>query len=115
MTRINLLPPEVRDKAQRPHLAPWFIVMGLVTILIIVGLYLFFGGQKSSKTDTLEQKQQELADLKKLTKGIEVFDAQEKDLRALEALYEQSSSGRVAWAHMLNNLAMYVPEGLATA
>lgn len=115
MTRINLLPPEVREKAQRPRLAPWFILMGLVTILILVGLYFLFGNQKASKESTLDKKKQELADLQKETKGIKVFETQQSDLKNLQKLYEQANAGRVAWAQMLNQLAMYVPEGLATA
>ena len=115
MTRINLLPPEVREKVERPHLTPWFILMGVVTIAIIVGLFMLFSAQKSGKDDTLEEKQQELQDLQKQTKPIEVFDEQQQQLKTLQEMYNQANLGRVAWAQMLNDLAMYVPEGLATA
>ena len=115
MTRINLLPPEIKEKAERPRLAPWFILMGVIVIVILVGLFLYFSAQKSSKEDTLQEKQQELEDLQKQTKPIEQFEAQQRELKSLEDLYQQANSGRVAWAQMLNDLAMYVPEGLATA
>jgi hypothetical protein len=115
MTRINLLPPEVREKVERPRLVPWFILMGLVTVVAIVGLFLLFNAQKSGKQDTLNERQQQLADLQKQTKPIEKYEAQQRELRALEDLYKQANTGRVAWAQMLNDLAMYVPEGLATA
>jgi Tfp pilus assembly protein PilN len=115
MTRINLLPPEIREKAERPHLAPWFLLMGLVTILVIVGLYFLYSGQKSSKDETLKQKNQELADLQKQTKGLKEFEDQQSKLQSLEQIYQRANSGRVPWAQMLNDLAMYVPEGLATA
>ncbi|MDD3719471.1 MAG: hypothetical protein PHP28_12510 [Actinomycetota bacterium] len=115
MTRINLLPPEIREKAERPHLAPWFILMGLVTVAIIVGLFLLFNAQKSGKQETLDERKQELADLQKQTKPMEKYEAQQQEMQALEDLYKQANAGRVAWAQMLNDLAMYVPEGLATA
>ncbi|RJP30343.1 MAG: hypothetical protein C4536_09905 [Actinobacteria bacterium] len=115
MTRINLLPPEIKEKVERPHLAPWFILMGVVTIVIIVGLFLLFSAQKSGKQDTLNEKEQQLQDLQKQTKPLEVFEGQQSDLKALQDLYTQANTGRVAWAQMLNDLAMYVPEGLATA
>lgn len=115
MTRINLLPPEVREKAERPHMAPWFVLMGVLTIAIIVGLFLLFNAQKSGKEETLKEKKQELSDLQKQTKPIEKYEAQQRDMQALEDLYQQANAGRVAWAQMLNDLAMYVPEGLATA
>ncbi|MGQ9475781.1 MAG: PilN domain-containing protein [Actinomycetota bacterium] len=115
MTRINLLPPEIKEKVERPHLMPWIILMGLITVVIIAGLYFLFHAQKAGKEDTLKQKQAELEELKKQTKPMERFEAQQKELKSLQSLYQQANVGRVAWAKMLNDLAMYVPEGLATA
>ncbi len=115
MTRINLLPEEIKEKTGQPRLIPWFILMGIVVVAIIVGLFFYFSGQKSSKADDLKQKQEQLAGLQKDTKPIEEFETQQQDLNSLKSLYEESNSGRVAWAQMLNELAMSVPEGLATA
>ncbi len=115
MTRVNLLPPEIKEKVAKPRLAPWIVLMGLVTVVIIAGLYFLFHAQKSGKEETLRQKQAELEELKKQTKPMERFEAQQRELKALQALYQQANAGRVAWAQMLNDLAMYVPEGLATA
>lgn len=115
MTRINLLPPEIKEKVERPHLVPWIVLMGLVTVAIIAGLYFLFSAQKAGKEDTLKQREAELEELKKLTKPMERFEAQQRELKALQNLFQQANAGRVAWAQMLNDLAMYVPEGLATA
>lgn len=115
MTRINLLPPEIKEKAERPRLAPWFILMGVIVIAILVGGFLYFGAQKSSKEDELQVKKEELEDIQKETKPMENFEAQQRELKSLQDLYNQANAGRVAWAQMLNDLAMYVPEGLATA
>jgi Tfp pilus assembly protein PilN len=115
MTRINLLPPEIRERAERPHLAPWFILMGIITVVAIVGMWMLFSAQESGKKDTLREKEQELQDLQKQTKPIEVFEEQQSQLESLKSLYDQANLGRLAWAQMLNDLAMYVPEGLATA
>ena len=115
MTRINLLPPEIKEKAERPRILPWVLLMVVATIAVVVVIFLVFSGQKGSKEETLRQKQQELEELQKQTKGIVVYQQQEQELRALEGLYARANAGRVAWAQMLNDLAMYVPEGLATA
>jgi Tfp pilus assembly protein PilN len=115
MTRINLLPPEIREKAERPKLAPWFILMGVVTIVVIVGLFLLFSAQKSGKEDILKEKELELEELQKKTKPIEKYEKQQAELKSMKQLLEAANSGRVPWAKMLNDLAMYVPEGLATA
>jgi Tfp pilus assembly protein PilN len=115
MTRINLLPPEIKEKVERPRLAPWFILMGVLTLVLIVGLFLYFNAKKSGKEDTLQEQEQQLAELQKQTQRMSTFEQQQADLQALEDLYAQANTGRVAWAQMLNDLAMYVPEGLATA
>ncbi len=115
MTRINLLPPEIREKVEQPHLVPWFILMGLATVAIIAGLFFLFSAQKAGKEDTLKERRAELEEIQKQTKPIEKFEAQQRDLKSLQELYLQANAGRVAWAQMLNDLAMYVPEGLATA
>jgi Tfp pilus assembly protein PilN len=115
MTRINLLPPEIRERAERPRLTPWFILMGIITVAIIVGLFFLYHSQKADKEDTLRQVQQELEELKRKTKPIETYEAQQKELKKLQDLYKQVNTGRVAWAMILNDLAMCVPEGLATA
>ena len=115
MTRINLLPPEVREKVERPKLIPWFILMGVATIAIIVALFMLFSAQKSGKQDTLDEKKQELQDLQRQTQPISVYEEQQQQLKTLQEIYNQANLGRVAWAQMLNDLAMYVPEGLATA
>jgi hypothetical protein len=115
MTRINLLPPEIKERVERPRLAPWFILMGAVTVAVLAGLFLLFSAQKGGKEDILKEKQQELQELQKQTKPIERFEAQQQELKSLQDLFNKANAGRVAWAQMLNDLAMYVPEGLATA
>ncbi len=115
MTRINLLPPEIKEKVERPHLTPWFILMGVVVVVVTVGLFLYFNAQKSGKQETLDEKEQQLEDLQKQTRPMEKYEAQQRELQAFQDLYTQANTGRVAWAQMLNDLAMYVPEGLATA
>jgi hypothetical protein len=115
MTRINLLPPEIKQRVERPHLAPWFILMGVVTLVIIVGLFLLFSAQKKGKEDTLEEKQQQLQDLQRQTQPMKKYEDQQSELKSLQDLYNMANAGRIGWAQMLNDLAMYVPEGLATA
>ncbi len=115
MTRINLLPPEIKEKAERPRLAPWFILMGVVTVAVIVGLFFLFSAQKAGKEDTLREKERELEDLQKQTRPIEKYEKQQAELKSMKQLLDAANGGRVAWAQMLNDLAMYVPEGLATA
>lgn len=115
MTRINLLPPEIKERVERPHLAPWFVLMGLVTLAVLVGLFFLYHSQKADKEETLREVKQELEELQRQTKPIEKYEAQQKELKDLQDMFAKANAGRVAWAKILNDLAMYVPEGLATA
>jgi Tfp pilus assembly protein PilN len=116
MTRINLLPPEIKEKVTRPNYALWFIPMAVVVIALLALGFLYFNAQKAGKQDTLNGRRAELEEKKKtVEEPMKVFEEQEAKLKSLQNLYKAANAGRVAWASMLNDLAIYVPEGLATA
>ena len=116
MTRINLLPPEIKGKAEKVNLAPW-IIISLLAVVVLVGVFwLFFHGQVTSKEDELKALEEELQDLqKKVEEPLMAYEEQASELQSIEALYAACNAGRVGWASMLNDLALYVPEGLTTA
>ncbi len=115
MTRINLLPAEIKEKVRRPSVLPFIVILGVVVLAVIVGGWFFYNNQKKGKQDTLNQKTQELNALKAANAPMAEFDKQQQQLKAIQGLYDQANKGRVAWALMLNDLAKFVPEGLTTA
>ncbi len=115
MTKINLLPPEVKEKVRRPSIAPFIVILAIIVLAAIAGGWYYFNNQKKSKQDALNGLQQQLTQLQQQNAPIAEFEKQQQQLRAIKSLYDQANRGRVAWANMLNNLAKYVPEGLATA
>ncbi len=115
MTKINLLPPEIKEKVRRPSILPFVIILGIIVLVVIVGGWFYYNNQKKGKQTTLDQKTQELNQLKAANAPIAEFEKQQQQLKAIQGLYSQANKGRVAWANMLNNLAKFVPEGLTTA
>ncbi|MHB8781387.1 MAG: PilN domain-containing protein [Candidatus Geothermincolia bacterium] len=115
MTRINLLPPEVKERARRPNILPWLIIPVLLIVAGTIGGYLYFNSQKQGRQDDLAQLEQERSQLRAQNAPLTEFERQQQQLSALEGLLEQANRGRVAWARMLNDLAQFVPEGLRTA
>ncbi len=116
MTRINLLPPEIKGKAERVNLVPYAAVSLLVVAVVIGGLWFLFHGQVSSKRKDLDKARDDLSYLEKQVEGpLQAFEAQAAELKGIQDLYSACNSGRVGWASMLNDLALYVPEGLTTA
>lgn len=116
MTRINLLPPEIKGKAERVNLIPW-IVISLLAVVVLVGAgWLFFHNQVTSKEADLKDQEAELQELqKKVEEPLQVYEEQAAELQSIQDLYAACNVGRVGWASMLNDLALYVPEGLTTA
>lgn len=116
MTRINLLPPEIKGKAEKVSIVPYAVISLLVVIVLVGGLWLLFHSQVSSKESDLKKEQNNLAELKKqVEEPLKKFEDEAAKLKAIQDLYAACNSGRVGWASMLNDLALYVPEGLTTA
>ncbi len=116
MTRINLLPPEIKEKVARPRYALWFGLMFLVVVVILAGLYFLISSQKADKDKKLKDKKNQLEVLRQqVEEPLRVYEEQEAKLKSYQDLFKQANSGRVGWASMLNDLAIYVPEGLGTA
>ncbi len=116
MTRINLLPPEIKGKAEKVNIVPWVIISLLVVIVVVGGLWFYFHSQVSDREDKLKAAQRDLTDLKKtVEEPLQAFEAQAAKLKSVQDLYSACNVGRVGWASMLNDLALYVPEGLTTA
>ncbi len=115
MTRINLLPPEIKERVRRPSVLPFIVILAIIVLAVIVGGWFYYNNQKKSKQTTLDQKTQELNALKTANAPMAEFEKQQQQLNVIKGLYDQANKGRVAWALMLNNLAKYVPEGLTTA
>jgi Tfp pilus assembly protein PilN len=116
MTRINLLPPEIKGKAEKVNIVPYIVISALVVIAVIGGLWFYFHSQVSSRNSDLKKEQQKLSDLKKqVEEPLAAFEAEAAKLKSVQDLYSACNVGRVGWASMLNDLALYVPEGLTTA
>lgn len=116
MTRINLLPPEIKGKAEKVNLVPW-IVVSLLAVVVLVGAgWVLFHNQVSSKEKELKDQEAQLTELqKKVEEPLRVYEEQAAKLQSIQELYAACNAGRVGWASMLNDLALYVPEGLTTA
>jgi Tfp pilus assembly protein PilN len=116
MTRINLLPPEIKGKAGKPNIIPVAIISLLVVIVLLGGLWFFYHSQVSGKQDVYKSEQARLQDLQKqVEEPLRTYEDQAAKLKSIQDLYAACNMGRVGWASMLNDLALYVPEGLTTA
>lgn len=116
MTRINLLPPEIKGKATRPNIIPVAVISLLIVIVLLGGLWFFYHSKVSGKQKDLLAAQTDLQNKKTTVEApLKNFEDQAAKLKNVTDLYAACNTGRVGWASMLNDLALYVPEGLTTA
>lgn len=115
MRDINLLPPEIRQRVSKKNYIPLAALM-IVGAIVIVGILFFvFNTGKSAKQGDLDDRKRELADVRKQTAPMAEYEAQQRKLQDIQGIFEQANVGRVAWAKLLNELAMAVPASLRTA
>jgi Tfp pilus assembly protein PilN len=116
MTRINLLPPEIKRKASKTNIIPVAIVSLLIVIVLLGGLWFYYHNQVSGKQGDYKSEQAKLQELQKqVEEPLKAYEDQAAKLKSIQDLYAACNTGRVGWASMLNDLALYVPEGLTTA
>ncbi len=116
MTRINLLPPEVKEKVSKPNLLPLLVLPVLGALAVVILLWLLFHGQVSGKKEEYNRAQEEVQRIsQQVDKPLQKYESQRAELQKYQNLFNKCNAGRVAWASMLNDLALYVPEGLTTA
>jgi len=112
MTRINLLPPEQRDKAARERDLLWAILI-LVAIVVALGLvYVWQNGQVNDKQAELDGLTAQVADEQAKAAALAPY-AQIQDTRvAMTATARGIYDSRVSWATILQEISLVIPENV---
>ena len=113
MIKINLLPH--REEARRARRQQFYVLMGLVTVL--VGLIWFLGfsiinRQIDVQMNKNEFLKSEIALLDKDIAEIKKLKSQTESLLARKRVIEALQANRTEMVHLFNELAKRVPEGI---
>lgn len=116
MTRINLLPPE-RVKERRgvaaQHNYLWVTIVIPVVVLLLVGFWWFsLGSQIKNKDEALKKADEDLKDVQAQVQALQKYATRAQEIAAAQATVLTALGGRVYWARILNNVALFCPTNI---
>lgn len=111
--RINLLPPEIKQKRETERN---LVFLGLITLIAVVVfalavVYVRFGiAVEKSKLESLESQN---ALLEAQTAQFKEFEAKRDSFNSLKSTYEKLSQRDISWYRMMIELALIIPENVS--
>ncbi|MEX2275645.1 MAG: hypothetical protein WEA10_08825 [Actinomycetota bacterium] len=109
MSRVNLLPPEIKERAklrQRTALA----VLGVIAILVLVGaFYVLEQMNLSNAQDELAAQEQTNATLQTEISSLDQFGALETELKEKQALEDAVYTNELAFSGVLMDVSHVIP------
>jgi Tfp pilus assembly protein PilN len=110
MTRINLLPPEQREKASREQ-GIMLVVLGLVAVVLVLGAVYFLTLQKvNDKQDEVDAVQAQIDTANSELDALRPYETVEKERVAMAATVKELYDSRVLWSAILEEISLVTPE-----
>lgn len=110
MSKVNLLPPELRQKQAERRTTTLVAAIGAAVITLILVFYFFQTMQLSSAEDELAQQQQTNADLSAQIADLQPFAELQADLAAKQQLVDSLYLNEVSWAGVLLDVSRVIPD-----
>jgi hypothetical protein len=107
--RVNLLPPEIAQRARARKATSWTIMAVLLYAALLVVLYI---GKLASVNAAEEQRAQEAATVAALEvelAQLQQYAELDRQVAAREELLEAAMATEVSWARIMNDLALTFP------
>jgi type IV pilus assembly protein PilN len=113
MIRINLLPQAERPKPPTAVRGGFFVILGLVCLLAILGgLWINLKTQISDLRKEINQTEAELARYQTIAKEVEKYKADKKSLQDKLASIDRLKAGQVGPVHLLDEVSRFLPKGV---
>jgi Tfp pilus assembly protein PilN len=113
VSQVNLLPPEIRQRAKTRRLA---FLIGIAGAVVIALLLLFW----AAKSVSLQQTNQQIAVQKGVNAGLEgqiqelqPFQDLETQLETSQKLVATALAGEVSWSEALRDVQLIIPTDMA--
>jgi Tfp pilus assembly protein PilN len=110
MVRINLLPPEIRERRRWDRYYPLVFVVGLVMFAAIGAVAFSLFWYTSAERSTLQEYKSQAADLQAQAAQFAVFEQKESELASKASVSMAALSGRVNWAALCRDISMVLPD-----
>ncbi|MDP9342451.1 MAG: PilN domain-containing protein [Actinomycetota bacterium] len=110
MTRVNLLPPEYRERAKTRRQTVMAAVAGAAVVAIIVFAWVLQGFTESRLNRDLAAQDATNAQLQQQVNELQHFATQRTELQNQETLLAQALANTVSWSGVLHDLSLVIPD-----
>lgn len=110
MTRINLLPPEQREKASREQ-GIMLIVLGLVAVVLVLGAVYFLTVQKvSNKQAEVDSVQAQTVAAEQELAALKPYEALQQRKEDMAQWARDIYDSRVIWSSIFEEVSLVIPD-----
>ncbi len=110
MSKVNLLPPELRQKQAERRTTTLVSAIGAAVITLILVFFFFQGMQLSSARDELAEQQATNAELSAQIAELQPFAVLQQELAAKQQLVDTLYLNEVSWAGVLLDVSRVIPD-----
>jgi len=110
VSKVNLLPPELRQKQAERRTTTLVSAIGAAVITLILVFFFFQGMQLSSARDELAEQQATNAELSAQIAELQPFAVLQQELAAKQQLVDTLYMNEVSWAGVLLDVSRVIPD-----
>jgi type IV pilus assembly protein PilN len=110
VSKVNLLPPELRQKQAERRTTTLVSAIGAAVITLILVFFFFQGMQLSSARDELAEQQATNAELSAQIAELQPFAVLQQELAAKQQLVDTLYLNEVSWAGVLLDVSRVIPD-----
>ncbi len=110
MTRVNLLPPEFRERARIRRRTVMVSVAGVAVVAVIVFAYVLQGFTESRLSRELAAQNATNSQLQQRVNQFQRFETLRSQLQQREELLTAALADTVAWSGVLHDLSLVIPD-----
>lgn len=110
MSKVNLLPPELRQRQLERRTTTLVAAIGAAVLTLILVFYFFQTMQLSSAQDELAEQRQANADLSAQIAELQPYADLQADLAAKQQLVDSLYLNEVSWAGVLLDVSRVIPD-----
>ena len=109
MSQVNLLPPEIRQRAQIRKVTMMVIGAGVVVLVLIAFFFVVQSANLSRVNDDIDAQERKNADLQSEINGLQEFAALQTEAQAKSALLTTAFANEVSFSGILLDLSRVIP------
>ncbi len=109
MSQVNLLPPEIRQRASVRRLTVAIALAGVAVLGILIVVYVLFSHNLSNVQTQVSTQQKINQGLQLQKSGLEKYQTLQTELTAQQTILGTATAGEVDWAGVIHDIQLIIP------